>query len=143
MVFDKKAYDKQYNKLDRIKNPKRYTIKRWKELGLISNEYDLIYSRWKNSTNCEKCGHDYSYYRKDMDHCHKTGEFRAILCHSCNSNDNSKNSSGYPNISYDKTGKRWRYVKTIRKIVHIKSFKTKYEAIIFKWLHEAGYTIEF
>tara|TARA_S200002703_G_C3595130_1_gene182824 strand:- start:51 stop:428 length:378 start_codon:yes stop_codon:yes gene_type:complete len=117
-------------------------LKRWKEMGLISDDYLTIYNRWKDSTNCEKCGHDYSYWTKCMDHCHSTGEFRAILCHNCNMNDNSRNKSGYPNISYDKNSNLWRYQKCVKKIKYQVTFKTKNEAIIYKWLFEAGYSVE-
>ena len=142
MVYDKKAVIKQWKKNDRIKNPKKYTILKWKEIGLISTDYDLIYSCWKNSTNCEKCQHDYSYWHKCMDHNHITGAFRNILCSSCNSNDKDNNTTGYPNISYGKRDKLWRYQKSVKKINHSKFFKTKNEAIIYKWLYELGYSIE-
>ena len=77
-----------------------------------------------------------------MDHCHKTGEFRNILCHKCNVNDNCRNKTGYPNISYHKGHNLWVYNRKLKKLKHRKSFKTKYEAIIYKWLYEAGYTVE-
>ena len=114
----------------------------WKKRGLISNDYDSIYSRWKNSTNCEKCGHDYSYWKKCMDHNHKTGAFRNILCQKCNANDKQNNTSGYPNISYSKRDKTWDYRKILVKKLYRKTFKTKNEAIIYKWLYESGYSIE-
>jgi hypothetical protein len=138
MVFDKKAYDKQWV----IDNPNKQKIKAWRNRGLISNDYDSIYTRWKNSTTGEKCGHDYSYYKKHMDHCHKTGEFRSILCHRCNTNNKVTNKSGYPNISYHKSHKLWIYSQYCKKVKYRKSFKTKNEAIIYKWLYEAGYSIE-
>ena len=121
---------------------KKYAIKRWKARGLISTDYDLIYTRYINSTNCEKCGHDYSYYRKHMDHCHSTGTFRNILCHACNVNDRNTNTSGYPNITYESKRKKWAYQKIIRGKKHNKRFQTKNEAIIYKWLYEAGYSVQ-
>ena len=135
MVFDRKEYYK--------KNKHNFKINRWKEMGLISTDYKSIYNRWLNSKNCEKCGHDYSYSEKCMDHSHSTGEFRAILCHACNTNDNSRNSSGYPNISYNKHGKIWIFRKNVKKIIHLKYFKTKNKAIIYKWFFELGYNFDF
>mgnify|MGYP003660793923 FL=1 len=112
----------------------------WKKRGLISNDYNSILTRWKNSTNCEKCRHDYSYYKKNMDHCHLTGAFRNILCQRCNTNNKVTNKSGYPNIYLN--NKRWVYDSLFKKIRNKLSFKTKQEAIIYKWLYELGYSIE-
>tara|TARA_R110001599_G_scaffold5223_1_gene26264 strand:+ start:82 stop:507 length:426 start_codon:yes stop_codon:yes gene_type:complete len=134
----------EITKIWRLNNPKRmkkYKIQSWKNQGLISNDFDSIYTRYINSTNCKKCGHDYSYYKKCMDHCHITGAFRNILCHSCNMNDNSKNTSGYANIC--KNGDYWVYNRKFKHKNHRKGFKTKSEAIIYKWLYELGYSIEF
>ena len=105
-------------------------ITRWIKTGLISDDYREVYDRWAGSFECEKCGHDYSYYTKCMDHCHTTGAFRNILCQACNANDNCRNTSGYPNIS--KKRNCWRYRKTIKKVKFSKWFKTKEEAIKYK-----------
>ena len=145
-AYDKQRYLENKEVIDsRIKaynllNDKSYRIRQWKNQGLISTDFDSIYTRYINSTNCEKCGHDYSYYRKHMDHCHSTGAFRNILCSSCNSNDNCSNTSGYANIC--KNGDYWAYQRKFKKKLYSKGFKTKYEAIIYKWLFEAGYSIE-
>ena len=157
MVFTKKELNKRYyekNKailLTRNKNyAKQYRLEshnltmiyKWKKRGLIANDYPSIYYRWLNSKKCEKCGHDYSYWRKEMDHCHKTGKFRNIVCHNCNANDREDNSTGYPNIYFNKPAKLWLYSKIYYKKSHCKYFKTKNQAIIYKWFYELGYTIE-
>jgi len=67
-----------------------------------------------------------------MDHDHTTGAFRNILCQNCNANDKINNTSGYPNISYYKSKNRWVYDKQVKKIRHMKHFKTKEEAIKYK-----------
>ena len=144
----RKAYKANWMKQDRVKNQAKYIIREWKRipisggLSLISNDYDSIYIRYRNSINCENCGHDYSYWFKCMDHCHTTGSFRNILCHKCNANRNQSNTSGYANISYSKLHKTWLYQQRYMKKSHSKTFKTKNEAIIYKWLYEAGYSIE-
>ena len=42
-----------------------------------------------NTTNCEECNIEliegrYGNNKKCLDHCHKTGEFRNVLCQTCN-----------------------------------------------------------
>ena len=78
-----------------------------------------------------------------MDHCHKTGVFRNILCNNCNVNDNCKNTSGTPNIFHCIKKNLWRYKRIVNGKSYEKYFKSYYEAIIYKWLFEAGHTIEF
>ena len=66
------------------------TIRSWKRLGLICDDYDDLYDRYVASTNCEECNIEYGNFRdgtlkwKCMDHDHTTGLFRNFLCCSCN-----------------------------------------------------------
>ena len=82
----------------------------WRKHGLIitsEEEFEEIYNRYINSTQCEKCGNKYKSTRdKQMDHSHtidnKWGWFRNILCQSCNGKRDrfvKNNTSGYPGIS--------------------------------------------
>ena len=105
-------------------------ISKWVSRGLISDDYREVYDRWEGSFECEKCSHDYSYYKKCMDHCHVTGAFRNILCQACNVNQRMDNTSGYPNICKHNNG--WMYERNIKKVRYRKWFKTKEEAIKFK-----------
>ena len=77
------AYNKAFAKTPiGIKTQK---LSSWKGLGLITDDPDSVYERYLNSTNCECCGNEYKNQRdKHMDHCHKTGKFRNILCRNCN-----------------------------------------------------------
>lgn len=64
-------------------------ITRMKQLGIISDDYEALYEKWKDTTLCEECnvelvGGNNGANRKCMDHDHKTGAFRNIVCHSCN-----------------------------------------------------------
>jgi len=82
-------YHKQYNKkYTKTPKGKRITkIKEWKFVGLISDDYNAVYDRWLNTKNCDCCNKILTATgntRKSMDHCHKTGKFRNILCHNCN-----------------------------------------------------------
>lgn len=132
-------YNKKYAKTE---NGKRINkINKLKQRGLICNEYEdyvTIYYHWLVSTNCEKCNCEFTKSNfKCMDHCHNTGQYRNILCHSCNNYDNSNNTSGIPNISYNKTYSTWRYCKKNNYKQHRRNFKTKEEAIEYKKQYES------
>jgi hypothetical protein len=124
---------------------KKRKISRWKYGGL-KDDYNMVWDRYINSTNCEnpKCNVVYGNYGdgtgtfKCMDHDHTPGlenNFRNILCHRCNSNLNKRNTSGTPNISKTKTG--WRYIRAINGKIHCKQLKYYYDAIVYKYLYEA------
>ena len=128
------------------KNKKRTDkIKDWRLRGLVCNdyyEYTTIYYHWLVSTHCEKCNIEFTKgntkYRKCMDHCHNTGQYRNILCHTCNVNDRVDNTSGTPNVNYDKTNSMWRYIKKNNYKNHCRNFKTKEEAIEYKKQYESN-----
>ena len=79
---------KKYNKSPNRK--KTYTISNWKRSGLVCEDYDSLYQKYIESTNCEECGCEYGKYKdgssswKCMDHSHITGLFRNFLCNNCN-----------------------------------------------------------
>ena len=85
---EKKIRDKKYSLTE--KGKKNRKINRWKDHGLIGN-YNEIYERYLNTENCDNCNVKLTINKKYntkttkcMDHNHITGEFRNILCHSCN-----------------------------------------------------------
>jgi len=134
-----KIAQKKYNQSE--KGKKKNTINGWKHLGLVwtsKEEIDEIYSRYLASERCEKCNKKYTKKNvKDMDHEHlngKYGAFRNIICHRCNVNDNSNNTSGTPNVYKHPNG--WQYDRTINGNRHRKWFKTKEEAIAYKIEYE-------
>ena len=69
-----------------------------------------------------------------MDHCHKTGQFRNILCNSCNSKLSHK--TIIPNITYSKKLDGWRYVIQINNVKHAKFSKNKEWLIQYKETYE-------
>jgi len=144
----KEYYEKNKQNLKQKKKEYRETnkgkkiikISQWKSNGLISDNYDQVYQLWLDSTHCDKCGCQYTdKIPKDMEHCHTTGRFRAIVCHKCNMNmlDRTKpttNKSGHKNIYYDKREKKYKYQKTYYGKVLRKQFKTKVDALCFKYI---------
>ena len=117
MVFDKKEYGKQYRlankdkaveyqkeyRLNNTEQTKEYNtmygqtengkksnrINNWKQLGVITENFDELYIKYINTNNCEECNVElihgmYGSNKKCLDHCHKTGQFRNVLCCGCN-----------------------------------------------------------
>tara|TARA_R110001599_G_C11853498_1_gene620921 strand:- start:35 stop:496 length:462 start_codon:yes stop_codon:yes gene_type:complete len=133
----------KWMKLRAIKYPeetKKTTTKaQWKIHGVkfTEDEFNLIYDRWLNSTNCELCNHDYSSSKKCMDHSHETGKFRCICCNQCNLNmpdrkKSSRNKSGHKNICFNKQRNNWKFSKLSFGNRTQFYFKTKNEALWFK-----------
>lgn len=64
-------------------------ITKMKQCGIISDDYEGLYTKWKETTHCEECnveliGGNKGINRKCIDHDHETGAFRNIICHGCN-----------------------------------------------------------
>jgi len=69
------------------KKHKTGTICNWKKNGLIETDEKIeeIYECSIRCSNCELCGEAFrSLSDRQMDHCHKTGKFRNIVCNKCN-----------------------------------------------------------
>jgi len=94
----KKEYDKIYyerNKQKRIDYDKEYSktdagiqslkIRKWKNRGVKSDDFLSLYDYFLNCKNCEECGKEgITGNNKHLDHDHETGEFRKVVCCSCN-----------------------------------------------------------
>ena len=83
----KKEYEKEYRQREQSIKSKR--IRDWKYNGLICEDYDKLYELYINTWECDNCGIElvegnYGSNKKCMDHNHKTGIFRNILCNKCN-----------------------------------------------------------
>ena len=59
----------------------------WRRRGVI-NVNDEMYNNYIATTHCECCLKEFSSSRdRCLDHDHETGEFRWIICQSCNNHD--------------------------------------------------------
>tara|TARA_R110000824_G_scaffold17565_4_gene71027 strand:+ start:17 stop:340 length:324 start_codon:yes stop_codon:yes gene_type:complete len=80
--------EKEYNESPAGKKSKR--INNWKRRGVIDPDFDELYKYFLNTKNCDNCNCELTEDKKNtpttrcLDHCHETGEFRNVLCHSCN-----------------------------------------------------------
>lgn len=101
-------------KIKYYKTIKYKRINRWKYRGLISDDYDKIHDRYINTTICDLCKIDFNNTQKCMEHCHKTGKFRNIVCNRCNQ---WKADKAVKNISsfIDKRNGNKRYRITIKR----------------------------
>ena len=89
-----KEYNKEYRKNTKEKSKeyrktpkgkKSNTISNWKRIGLIHDNYEELYNKYLNTTECEVCKYVFDKTNwRCMDHCHTTGLFRQILCNNCN-----------------------------------------------------------
>ena len=83
----------------------------WKKNGLIMDNFEEIYNKYIYATHCQLCNKQFKNTKdRQMEHCHQTGEFRNIVCNSCNQKKadvkiRSNNISGYKNITKQKTKK--------------------------------------
>jgi hypothetical protein len=99
---EKKEYDKEYrlNNKDKIKEERKEyrqteagkkssRISTWKKIGVESEDYDALYEYYLNCKYCENCEVELvegsiGANKKCLDHDHKTGLFRNVLCNTCN-----------------------------------------------------------
>jgi len=84
---------------------KSFTRCNWARQGLNLYNFEEIYNKYIYATHCQLCNKQFATQRERyMEHCHKTGEFRNIVCNSCNQKKTdvklqSNNTSGYKGIS--------------------------------------------
>jgi len=124
---------------------KKDIIREWKYRGLIG-DYDKIYERYINTTHCDLCKIELTNGRtthgKCMDHCHISGEFRNVVCRTCNnrlpkqkSKIRNDNTSGHTGISFVKSKKLWCYRDRSNGIYFKKTCKCKITLLTYKFAY--------
>ena len=81
---------KRGNFIYKNKNQPVVTKNSWRFRGIIpfpDQTYDDLYDIYINTNECFYCGISFETVKKNLDHCHKTGYPRAVLCTSCNVTD--------------------------------------------------------
>ena len=83
----KKEYSKIYKHTDTA--IKSRVINNWKRRGVINDDFNSLYEYYLNCKFCEECEVELtigykSANRRCLDHDHKTGLFRNVLCNNCN-----------------------------------------------------------
>ena len=75
---DKYEYDNSPNKKSKMKH--HWTKRR----GLRESDFENTWEKYINTTHCELCNISLKKVKKNMDHCHKSGYMRFIVCQRCN-----------------------------------------------------------
>ena len=83
----RKEINQRYSKTD--KGIKSNHVKKWRSRGVKCDDWDALHERYINTTHCDNCNIElvsgiYGANKKVLDHSHKTGEFRNVLCNTCN-----------------------------------------------------------
>jgi len=95
---ERRNYQKEYSEKNKEKikkynqslsGKKAHTKGQWKFIGLDMDNFEEVYQRYLDTTNCDKCNvllttGEHCKTTKCMDHCHYTNKFRRVLCLSCN-----------------------------------------------------------
>jgi len=85
-----KKSEKYRKNIETFEGYKKHMKSKWKNRGLNMENFEEIFLRYINTTNCDNCNVVLTKDRfntsttRCMDHCHKTGNFRNILCIDCN-----------------------------------------------------------
>lgn len=81
----------------------------WARRGIPVEQIDAVQQAFENATACEICGND---QKLAVDHCHKTNNFRGILCHRCN------RALGFFNDEPERLRKAADYLEQLTKTLH-------------------------
>lgn len=99
----RKAYYLEYNKSaqrkanlkkyrDTEKGKRSHRISNWIAKGMKCDDWNAMYDKYNQTKFCNYCGIEFFKLEENdldrhLDHDHKTGEIRGIICRSCNCRD--------------------------------------------------------
>jgi len=89
-VYYEKNKDKKKRYQQSDKGIKISRIANWKQNGVVCDDFNVLYDKYINTTNCEECNIELTVDRYNtnttrcLDHDHTTGLFRNVLCQRCN-----------------------------------------------------------
>lgn len=116
---ERKQYMEEFRASETGKKSARISV--WKQGGVISNDYDALYIKWKETTHCEECNVELiegneGTHKKTLDHDHNTAAFRNILCHTCNVKRGNQDRGvvRQTNDEYNQNRKWKRWIKTFQ-----------------------------
>ena len=81
----------KYKENNREKVLRRDRLSTWKRRGVVGDLVKIHDEIYLPCNNCMVCNVFIECKNKHLDHDHETGEFRNVLCCSCNTLDNWKN----------------------------------------------------
>ena len=93
LKYQENKEENKEQKKEYYKTPQGYKVIKkfsWKQQGLNMTDFEEIFKRYCETTNCDNCNCILTKDKintsttKCMDHCHITGTFRNILCIACN-----------------------------------------------------------
>jgi hypothetical protein len=65
---------------------KTNTRVKWRNRGVITENFEEDYNKYIYSTNCDICNKQYKTSKdRNIEHNHETGEIRGVVCTRCNS----------------------------------------------------------
>jgi len=81
--YFKEKYNQEYQLEYYQSNKKRLLENHWAKIGILEMTYELFLDELnKQNNNCKICNNPME--KPQVDHCHKTGKYRGLLCVPCN-----------------------------------------------------------